>query len=64
MRQSMGQNINKKAYSVLTIRRRRIEVGEKVAKEIKQSFKPEVTLTFYWDGKLLPAFTSQKKLDS
>ena len=63
MYQSMDQNINKKACSVLTIRRRRMEVREKVAEEIKQSFKPEVTLTIHWDGKLLPALTSKKKVD-
>ena len=63
MCQSMGQKINKKACSVSTIWRRRMEVREKVTKEIKQSFKPEVTVTIHWDGKLLPAFTSKEKVD-
>ena len=41
MCQSMSQS------SVLTIRRRRMEVFKKVAREIKQSFNPKVTLTIH-----------------
>lgn len=36
---------------------------EQAANEIRQSFKPEVTLAIHWDGKLIIALNSKKKVD-
>lgn len=60
---SFGHNPSDIVINRESIRQARRRHREDVAKEIQESFAPGTTLTVHWDGKMLPALTSNEKVD-
>ncbi|KAG8176621.1 hypothetical protein JTE90_028603 [Oedothorax gibbosus] len=46
-----------------SIRRERIKYRQKIAKGLKQEFKPGVTFCIHWDGKMLEDITGKESVD-
>ena len=61
--QSLGCNIKDIAVNRESIRRARRQQREIIAKQIHDSFDPQVPLTVHWDGKMLPALTGNESVD-
>jgi hypothetical protein len=61
--QSLGHNPADIAINRESIRKARRKNREKIAREIQESFAPNIPLAVHWDEKLLPALASKDKVD-